>query len=104
MPLGARQDIAPWPPAMIVWGPGFAAAAHRHHCVQLLFALRGSLQVRGGRQRTWRKCGGAWVRPDATHEMDARGTTLLIAFISAESDMGAALSERIDGEIAYVPA
>ncbi len=45
------------------------------------------------------------MRPDATHEVDARGTTtLLIGFISAESDMGAALSERIQGEIACVPA
>jgi len=40
------------------------------------------------------------VRPDATHEVDARGSTLLIGFISAESDMGAALSARIDGAIA----
>jgi AraC-like DNA-binding protein len=104
MPLGARQDIAPWPPAMIVWGPGFTAAAHRHHCVQLLFALQGSLLVRGGRKKAWTKCGAVWVRPDATHELDARGSTLLIAFISAESDVGAALSKRIDGAISCVPA
>ena len=44
------------------------------------------------------------MRPDATHEVDARGSTLLIGFISAESDMGAALSARIDGAIACVPA
>jgi AraC-like DNA-binding protein len=89
---------------MIVCGPGFATAAHRHHCVQLLMTLRGSLLARGGRQKAWKKCGAVWVRPDATHEVDARGSTLLIAFISAESDMGAALSERIEGEIACVPA
>jgi AraC-like DNA-binding protein len=66
--------------------------------------LRGSLRVRSGRNRAWRKCGAVWVRPDAIHEMDARGNTLLIGFVSAESDMGAALSERIEGEIACVPA
>ena len=104
MPLGARQDIAPWPAAMIVWGPGFTAAAHRHHCFQLLFALHGSLLVRGGRKKAWTKCGAVWVRPDATHELDARGSTLLIAFINAESDVGAALSKRIDGAITRVPA
>jgi AraC-like DNA-binding protein len=104
MPLRARPGVAPWPPAMIVWGPGFAASAHRHHCVQLLMTLRGSLLVRGGRKKTWTKCGAVWVRPDATHEVDARGSTLLIAFFNAESDMGAALSERIEGEIACVPA
>jgi len=37
--------------------------------------------------------------------VDARGTTtLLIGFISAESDVGAALSERIPSDIAFVPA
>jgi AraC-like DNA-binding protein len=96
--------MAPWPPAMIVWGPGFKAAAHRHHCVQLLMTLHGSLLIRGGHEKVWRKAGGVWVRPDATHEIDARGSTLLIGFFSAESDMGAALSELIDGEIGCVPA
>jgi AraC-like DNA-binding protein len=89
---------------MFVWGPGFKTAAHHHHCVQLLMTLRGSLLVRGGRDKAWRKVGAAWVRTDATHEVDARGTTLLIGFFSAESDVGAGLSERIDGEIASVPA
>jgi AraC-like DNA-binding protein len=103
MPLRARQGLAPWPAVMIVWGPGFKTAAHRHHCVQLLLALHGSLLVRGGRKKAWRKCGAAWIRPDATHEVDARATTLLIGFINAESDMGVALSDRIDGEISCVP-
>jgi AraC-like DNA-binding protein len=104
MPLRARQGVAPWPAALIVWGPGFATAVHRHHCVQLLMTLRGSLLVRGGPENAWKKCGAVWVRPDAMHEVDARGSPLLIAFISAESDMGAALSERIDSEIICVPA
>ena len=42
-----------------------------------------------------RKCGAVLVRPDATHEVDARGaSTLLIGFISAESDMGACRALR----------
>jgi AraC-like DNA-binding protein len=90
-----------WPAAMIVWGPGFYGSAHRHHCVQLLVTLRGSLRVRSG-MKTWRKCGAVLVRPDAIHEVDARGSTLLIGFISTESVLGVALSERIEGEIAYV--
>jgi AraC-like DNA-binding protein len=44
------------------------------------------------------------VRPDAVHEVDARGSTVLIGFIDAESETGAALSERIEGDIAYLPA
>src|SRR5262245_9374256 len=104
MLLRPRRGAAPWPPVMVVWGPGFATAAHRHHSVQLLMTLQGSLLVRGGREKAWRKCGAVWVRPDATHQVDGRGSTLLMAFISAESDMGAALTERIDGEFACVPA
>ena len=88
---------------MIIWGPGIATTAHRHHCVQLVMAMRGSLLVRG-RENGWRKCGGVFVRPDALHEVDARGNTVLIGFIEAESEMGAALSNRIDDEIVCVPA
>jgi AraC-like DNA-binding protein len=104
MPLHAHHGMAPWPPVLIVCGPGFKTAAHRHHCVQLLMTLRGSLLVRSGRKAAWAKCNAVWVRPDAVHEVDARGSSLLLGFINAESDMGAELSERIDGEIACVPA
>jgi AraC-like DNA-binding protein len=90
-----------WPAAMIVWGPGFYGSAHRHHCVQLLVTLRGSLNVSSG-VNAWRKCGAVLVRPDAIHEVDARGSTLLICFISVESVLGVALTERIDGDIACI--
>ena len=103
MPLRARRGIAPWPHVLLVFGPGFRTAAHRHHCVQLLMTLRGSLLVRGGRESAWRKCGAVWVRPDAMHEADARGSPLLIGFINAESELGVALSERIEGAITCVP-
>ena len=88
----------------MVWGPGFRAAAHNHHCVQLIAALQGSLLVREKPKERWTKCGAAWIQIDATHEVDARGTTLLIVFINAESDIGTALSERIEGGIGRVPA
>jgi AraC-like DNA-binding protein len=96
--------VAAWPAALIVWGPGFTSTAHRHHCVQLLMTLRGSLLVRSGPEEAWRKCGAVLVRPDALHEVDARGSTVLIGFIDAESEMGAALSERIEDDMACVPA
>jgi AraC-like DNA-binding protein len=96
--------MAPWPQVQIVWGPGFAAAAHRHHCVQLLMTLSGSLRIRGGPEKRWRKCPAVWIRPDALHELDARGGTLLIGFISAESELGAALCEHIGSAIQGVSA
>src|ERR1051326_7431996 len=94
-----------WPAAMIVWGPGFTSDRHRHHCVQLLMAVQGTLSIRGGPDEKWTKCGAALVRPDAAHEVDATCTNLLlIGFVDAESELGAALAERIKGEIAPISA
>src|SRR5262245_160880 len=104
MRIHARKGMAPWPQVQIVWGPGFAAAAHRHHCVQLLMTLSGSLQIRDAPEKRWTKCPAVWIRPDAFHELDARGSTLLIGFISAESELGAALCAHIGTAIQSVPA
>ena len=104
MLLPTTPGMAAWPAALIVWGPGFASTAHRHHCVQLLMTLRGSLLVRNGPEDAWRKCGAVIVQPDVLHEVDARGSTVLIGFIDAESEIGAAFSERVEGDIARVPA
>src|SRR5262249_9133223 len=91
-----------WPAAMIVWGPGFTSTAHRHHCVQLVMAMKGNLRIRRGLGDTWLKCGAALVRPDAVHEVDARVTTVLIAFVDAESELGSALCEQIEGDISSI--
>jgi len=93
-----------WPAAMIVWGPGFRSAAHRHHSVQLVMAMEETLLVRGRRGDEWTRCGAVLVRPDAVHEIDARDTTVVIAFVDSESELGAALCERIDREILCVSA
>ncbi len=92
-----------WPAAMIVWGPGFTSTLHRHHCVHILMAVRGTLCIRGGVRQRWLRCGAVLVRPDAAHEVDARDATVLIAFVEAESPLGAALSARIEQPIAPVP-
>jgi hypothetical protein len=77
-----------WPAAMIVWGPGFTTAGHRHHCVQLVMAMKGTLLIRGKPNDQWIRCGAALVRPDAAHEVDARNTTVLIGFVDSESELG----------------
>jgi len=91
-----------WPAAMIVWGPGFTTAGHRHHCVQLVMAMYGTLLIRGRSHDQWMRCGAALVRPDTAHEVDARDATVLIGFVDSESELGAALSERIEGGISCV--
>jgi AraC-like DNA-binding protein len=93
-----------WPAAMIVWGPGFTASGHSHHCVQLVMAIEGTLLVRGGPEDEWKKCGAVLIRPDAIHEVDARDTTVLIGFVDSESELGAALCERIEGDISCITA
>src|SRR5262245_2518600 len=37
-----------------------------------------------------------------SHEVDARDTTVLIGFVHSESELGAALCDRIDGDILYI--
>src|SRR5215472_4412839 len=88
---------------MIVWGPGFAASKHRHHCVQLVMALQGKLRVRSGPGRKWIACGAVLIQPDAFHEIDAIGFPLLIAFVDVASELGAALLQTISSEIVVVP-
>jgi AraC-like DNA-binding protein len=88
---------------MIVWGPGFTASKHRHHCVQLVMALQGRLRVRSGPRRKWIACGAALVQPDALHEIDATGVSLLLAFVDVESELGAALLQTISSKIVVVP-
>jgi AraC-like DNA-binding protein len=87
---------------MIVWGPGFTTAGHRHHCVQLVMAMHGSLLIRGKSNEQWMRCGAALVRPDAAHEVDARDTIVLIGFVDSESELGAALSERLESGISCI--
>src|SRR5262249_43515096 len=91
-----------WPAAMIVWGPGFTTAGHRHHCVQLVLAMRGTLLIRSRSDDPWMKCGAALVRPDAAHEVDARDTNVLIGFVDSESELGAALTQRFEGDISCI--
>jgi AraC-like DNA-binding protein len=89
-----------WPAALILWGPGHNSSRHRHHGVQLVMALRGSLKIHDGRDRKWIRCRAALVRPDAPHEVEAAKVHILLAFVDAESNLGAGLLERVRADIA----
>jgi len=102
MLIYSKPGRVTWPAAMVVWGPGFVTDPHSHHCVQLVMALAGSLRIRRDAEQRWRRGGAAWIRPDAPHQVDAREGPVLIAFIEAESELGAALLETIRGDIAVV--
>src|SRR5262249_58322687 len=53
-------------------------------------------------KNAWMTCGAVLMRPDVMHEIDARDSTVLIAFVDPESELGAALGERIDGDISRI--
>jgi AraC-like DNA-binding protein len=92
-----------WPAALFLWGPGSRADLHRHHCLQLVMALDGTLRFRQRDRQRWTACNAVLVRPDAWHEVNARGTDVLIAFVDAESELGAALAERAESAVAPIP-
>jgi AraC-like DNA-binding protein len=104
MLISAAPGALLWPAAMIVWGPGYVSSGHAHHCVQLVMALRGTLRIRGNPEDAWVNCGAALVSPDARHEVEARDTTVLIAFVESESELGAALSEHVKEDITRISA
>jgi len=66
-------------------------------------ALQGKLRVRSGPGRKWISCGAALIRPDASHEVDATDVQLLLAFVDTESELGAALLQKIESNITVVP-
>ena len=92
-----------WPAALFLWGPGSWTDLHRHHCVQLVMALDGTLRFRQRPRQRWMRCDAVLVRADAWHEVNARGTNVLIAFVDAESELGAALAERTTTDVAPIP-
>jgi AraC-like DNA-binding protein len=67
-------------------------------------ATKATFRIRGGRRDKWLTCGAALVRPDAIHEVDARNTAVLIAFVDVESSLGAALNNAIKSDIFPIPS
>jgi hypothetical protein len=67
-------------------------------------ALRGTLRIRRSPEDAWVNCGAALVRPDAKHEVEARDTTVLIAFVESESELGAGVSEFVREDITRISA
>ena len=103
MLVSAAPGALLWPAAMLVWGPGYRSSKHKHHCVQLVMALKGKLRVRSGPRRKWTKCGAILVKPDAPHEVEAVDVDVLLAFVESESNLGAALLAKLQSDLSIVP-
>jgi len=104
MLIGAAPGALLWPAAMVVLGPGYVSSRDAHHFVQLVMELRGTLRIRPELGDEWMDCGAALVRPDAKHEVDARDAAVLMAFVESESELGAALGERLRENITRINA
>jgi AraC-like DNA-binding protein len=97
-PLGA----AAWPAALIVWSPGFTSTPHKHPAMPLVLTLSGSLRIRGGRHRRWKRCGAALVRSNAVHEVDTQRNSVVLAYVHPQSELGVALAELVTDDITSV--
>ena len=65
-------------------------------------ALRGELRVRSGAKERWASCSAILVKPDAKHEVVAQATTVLIAFVESESELGAALADLLKENLTQI--
>jgi AraC-like DNA-binding protein len=92
-----------WPAALVVWGPGAASSLHAHHAVQLVLTLDGRGRLRGRVRQRWTEFMAALIAPDVPHEVDARGTTVIVAFVDPETEVGAGLRRRLAGPLAVLP-
>src|SRR5262249_11038050 len=92
-------DASPWPRALVVWTTGSLWTAHAHHSLQVCVALTGTLRVRAHRRAEWRLCEAMLVPPDVTHEIDARGAGVVIAFLDPDSDFELPVLEQAGREI-----
>jgi AraC-like DNA-binding protein len=93
-----------WPAALVIWGPGSASSLHAHHATQLVLTLHGQGRLRGRARKRWSGFTAALIAPDVSHEVDARGTTVIIAFVDPETEVGAGLRRRLEGPLAVLPA
>src|SRR6516162_435453 len=85
-----------WPPLLATRGPGAMSAAHAHHGMHIVVALRGELRVRAGKA-SWQRAAGVLTAPDALHAIDGTDAEVLLVFLDPESDAGSALQATLDG-------
>jgi len=100
---GSSPGLMPWPAALVVWGAGALWSSHAHHSMQVSVALSGILRVRTRRRPEWSSCEAVVVPPDVTHEIDARGALVVIAFLDPESDLAGPVLERFGSEVTRIP-
>ena len=86
-----------WPHRLLVIGPAFDTALHRHHAVQLCVGLSGPLRLRPSRDAPWLTAWGFFVPPDTAHQLDAGASRTAFLYLEPESSEYAAHRHTLGG-------
>ena len=87
----ARPSVEPWPPLLVVRGPGFRGKFHSHHSLHFVLAMDGELLVRSSTTGPWSRAAGVLTAPDAPHAIDCHGVEVVLVFLDPQSEAGATL-------------
>jgi len=74
-----------WPDRLLLLGPGFDTAFHRHHAAQFCLGLERAVRLRQARDARWASAPGFFVPPDAPHQLDAGGGAVALLYLEPES-------------------
>jgi len=88
-----------WPPLLSARGPGGRSAPHAHHAMHFVLCTSGALRARSGHAGRWVEGAGVLTAADALHEIDARGSDVLLVFLDPESQAGAELAGALAGTL-----
>jgi AraC-like DNA-binding protein len=83
-----------WPDRLLLLGPGFDTAFHRHHAAQFCLGLERGVRLRQTRDAAWASAPGFFVPPDAPHQFDAGGGAVALLYLEPESLACAAALRR----------
>ena len=85
-----------WPHRLLLIGPAFDTALHRHHAAQLCVGLPGPLHVRRSARGAWLTAWGFLIPPDMPHQLDAGGSKTAFLYLEPESAEYAAQRSRFE--------
>jgi len=98
----AKTALPLWPPLLATRGPGARSEGHAHHAMHFVIALDGTLAVRAGGDKGWRRAAGVLTAPDVPHAIDASGVEALLVFFDPESDVGLALDRVLGAPVRFL--
>ena len=87
-----------WPHRLLLVGPAFDTALHRHHAAQLCVGLPGPLHLRRSPRGHWLTAWGFFIPPDMPHQLDAGGSKTAFLYLEPEGAEYAAQRSRFEHE------